>query len=707
MHPIPWPPTDFIMRALAAALFVCSACSPQVESDLPDAADAFLDASDGFVDATDGFVDASEAPEDAQDGFVDASDGFVDATDGFVDASEAPEDAQDGFVDASDGFVDASDGFVDASDGFVDAAEPPEDASDGFVDATEAPEDAADGWSPSEIPGARVYVASAGVALAGPVVPLWKWRRTAATAPWHVRDGAGLVWFRDRLWLLGGWFNPTVPEWNDQYTTNEVWVSDDLGASWTLVLGHDPNPPSTGPGARWTPRHTVGWLTLTVAGTPYMYVVGGDYLAVTGDVWRSTDGIEWELVTDAAPWNGRMLQMVGTLGADLYVMGGQLDLADAGTALSDVWRSRDGGLHWERLADGPWAARGMAYNPIEHDGKLWLIGGGTYKHSGLRDFYNDVWSFDGTTWTQVLADGSAPWLGREYHNTFSYAGELWVASGYGEDAVNHNDMWHSVDGVHWSEVPPVAFAPGHADGIAVAPFGVFHASGNAMNGEVHLMSRSVEGAAVVRWSELSGAGPDLVPDASGEAAPIFEPHALGSGDAVVFEGSGYLRIDLEAFDPQPDGRSVFWVARTATDVPPGDQVNAAMTVVGDSRGACRHQAGYAGDQIELVVTDASGSWATGHVRRGEGQNDDTARLVGFTHALDGTVTAYIDGVQSGASESQPYDREHVAWDSIGAGYSGGSRASVTLGMVVVVPGVIDPADLAKLVAYARKWGVGE
>lgn len=43
--------------------------------------------------------------------------------------------------------------------------------------------------------------------------------------------------------------------------------------------------------------------------------------------------------------------------------------------------------------------------------------------------------------------------------------------------------------------------------------------------------------------------------------------------------------------------------------------------------------------------------------------------------------------------------------SVGAGYATGSRARVDLGLMVVLPRVIDPGDLSKLAVFARKWGV--
>jgi hypothetical protein len=555
-------------------------------------------------------------------------------------------------------------------------------------------------WSPTEIAGARVYNASAGLTLDAPRGDLWTWETMAAGSPWRPRDGAGLLWFDDRLWLLGGWDGYPVAEWANANTTNEVWVSDDLGATWTQVHADDHAPPSTGPDAFWYPRHTAGMLTHTHEGTPYMYVVGGDIYYVTGDVWRSADGESWERVAAETPWEGRVLQMVGSYDGDLYVMGGQIDINDPSTTLNDVWRSEDGGATWTRLDDAPWAPRGMVYNPVEHDGKLWLIGGGTYSELP-RIFYNDVWSFDGSSWTEVSPDGEAPWLAREYHNTYAAEGLLWVSSGYGPDGLNHNDFWYSADGVTWTEAKNAPIAPGHADGVAVTPHGVIHASGNAMDTAVHRMVRG-EGAPVSRWADQGRAGLDLRAPVASSTAQV-RSEAFGALDGLWFDGvNSYLRLD--AWDPLPAGHSVFWVGRTAKTVTWSDYVNPSMTVVGDYQGACRAQAGYSGDQIELVVTDALGAWSEGHVLRGSGQTDDQVRLVGFTHALDGTVTAFINGAQAGDPMPTSYDTAYMGWDLVGAGFYTQSRAEVMLALVVVVPDLVSPDELAKLSQFSRKWG---
>lgn len=315
----------------------------------------------------------------------------------------------------------------------------------------------------------------------------YSWTQLTGAAPWHVRDGAHLHYLGGKLRLYGGWYGALVPEWNNHITTNEMWSSDDDGATWTQDAAHDDAPPTTGPGARWTRRHTAGW---TVAGN-YLYVIGGDFDNVISDTWRTSldDGLTWERRSASAGWGGRFLHMTGSLAGNLYVMGGQTSLASRAFALKDVWRSTDQGTTWTQLADAPWAARGMVYELAEYKGYLWLVGGGTYGPTGSpvdRDYYNDVWKFDGTTWTQVLANGHTQWPGREYHNLIVYAGRMWISGGFANG--NRNDVYSSTDGEQWTQQASTPWAIEHAAGLAVTPRGLVHATGNAMDQSVYRLA---------------------------------------------------------------------------------------------------------------------------------------------------------------------------------------------------------------------------
>ena len=89
--------------------------------------------------------------------------------------------------------------------------------------------------------------------------------------------------------------------------------------------------------------------------------------------------------------------------------------------------------------------------------------------------------------------------------------------------------------------------------------------------------------------------------------------------------------------------------------------------------------------------------------RGANETDNRTHLIGFTHALDGTVRAYIDGEPSGEPVVLAYDAPNIGWDLLGAGFSTGNRVAALLGFVVVVPSVISDEDVAKLMDFSRGW----
>ena len=60
---------------------------------------------------------------------------------------------------------------------------------------------------------------------------------------------------------------------------------------------------------------------------------------------------------------------------------------------------------------------------------------------------NDVWSFDGSIWSQVTA--SAPWSARSSLAGVVYDNKIYIMGGY--NGTNFNDVWESGDGSNWLE----------------------------------------------------------------------------------------------------------------------------------------------------------------------------------------------------------------------------------------------------------------
>ncbi len=306
---------------------------------------------------------------------------------------------------------------------------------------------------------------------------LYVWTPINLEAAFAPRDGAGALSFRERMWLLGGW-NPGDKVHFPHVCNSEVWSSSD-GRDWRLELLQAP----------WEGRHTAGYAVHR----DRMWIVGGDANQghYQNDVWSSEDGIHWDLVCERVPWAERALHYTVVHDGYIWVIGGQSlpQWAPADEAFyNDVWRSEDG-LHWDRVLDqAPWTPRGMIGGSAVRDGRIWLLGGGTYDtpQTPFRRFYNEVWSSpDGANWEQHTQ--SAPWHPRQYHEVAAWDGMLWVMEGWNQE--NRNDVHYSPDGVDWHELPDTPWAPRHAASVLVHDGALWMIAGNNMTSDVWKLTR--------------------------------------------------------------------------------------------------------------------------------------------------------------------------------------------------------------------------
>lgn len=298
----------------------------------------------------------------------------------------------------------------------------------------------------------------------------YHWEEVNHNCEWHPRDGAGVLVFQDKMWLLGGW-NPFVEDWLPGYTSNEVWHSVD-GAQWTYV-GDAP----------WQGRHTAGWLVHD----DMIWIIGGDWNSGVQqmDVWNSSDGINWDLVLDTLPMDVRMTHMVASLGDEMIYFGGQtLTFLDflGGIIYNDVWSSTDGNSWTQLTSDAGWHPRGQIEGNFVRNDTLWLIGGGTYD---ARHMYSDVWNTtDGINWNNVTE--AAKFRPRQYHEVGVFDNRLWILGGY-EGIGNRNDVWYSDNGVDWFELKNTPWPPRHAGGVCTYDSSLWMISGNLWNDSWRLM----------------------------------------------------------------------------------------------------------------------------------------------------------------------------------------------------------------------------
>lgn len=330
----------------------------------------------------------------------------------------------------------------------------------------------------------------------------YRWTAVNENAPMAPRDGAGLLSFKGKMWLLGGW-NPKDKKNFPNNCNSEVWSSVD-GVIW--------NPETLK--APWEGRHTAGYAVH--AGK--MWIVGGDCIQhrYQPDVWCSENGIDWELVTDNAPWGQRALHHTVAFKDRIFVMGGQtvpgfVPSEPRTIYYNDVWSSKDG-KNWELLTEhAEWEPRGMIGNCAVLNGRIWLLGGGTYDtpEFPVRKYFNDVWSSeDGIHWE--LHNNNCPWKARQYHEVAAFDGHLWVMEGFDgvfeielpdgtrkkknpDGSGNIKDVWYSNDGVNWTELKDTPWLPRHAASVTVHDDALWMVMGNNMTPDVWKLQRADDG----------------------------------------------------------------------------------------------------------------------------------------------------------------------------------------------------------------------
>jgi hypothetical protein len=190
-----------------------------------------------------------------------------------------------------------------------------------------------------------------------------------ATPPWAKRYAAGSAIFNGRMWVLGGqrggkWFN-------------EIWSSAD-GVDWKQEVANAP----------WSPRQLFGNV---VVKDGKMWVIGGgltqyEPFRAYQDVWSSVDGINWEQVTERAPFPARIWSSCVVYHDRIFLLGG-FRAQPKWENLGDVWYSEDG-KNWRQLqTETMWSTR-HEHSPYVFGDKLWVIAGNTWP------LLNDVWSLD-------------------------------------------------------------------------------------------------------------------------------------------------------------------------------------------------------------------------------------------------------------------------------------------------------------------------
>jgi len=177
-----------------------------------------------------------------------------------------------------------------------------------------------------------------------------------------------------------------------------------------------------------------------------MWVIGGTNIKgqYNNDVWSSSDGTIWNLMTDSAQFPKRKLHSSIVFNGKMWVIGGL-----AQDFSNDVWSSVDG-ITWTQATPSAKFSPRYGHASIVFNNAMWVIGGIGVTGTGL----NDVWySADGISWNK--ATDSAGFSPRGMHTAVSLKNRMWVVAG-NDGFADKNDVWYSEDGVNWTQSTPAA-----------------------------------------------------------------------------------------------------------------------------------------------------------------------------------------------------------------------------------------------------------
>ena len=190
-----------------------------------------------------------------------------------------------------------------------------------------------------------------------------------------------------------------------------------------------------------------------------MWVIAGEQAGLSchdpgdrNDVWSSVDGSNWNAATTAASFCVRTSHACVVFNNKMWVIAGINSYN--GVYLNDVWSSSDG-VSWSLATSNAAFCPRYHHQVVVFDAgrgpEMWVIGG----YSGSVNL-PDVWhSLDGVTWTQATT--SAAFGPRQGHTVLAFQNKMWVICGAGGALTS--DVWSSSDGVDWTKVTTAAAFP--------------------------------------------------------------------------------------------------------------------------------------------------------------------------------------------------------------------------------------------------------
>lgn len=343
--------------------------------------------------------------------------------------------------------------------------------------------------------------------------------------------------------------------------------------------------------------------------------------------------------------------------------------------------------------------------------------------------FNAVWSTrDGVEWRP---HATPPWAGEIWPNVVVWDDELLISSAT-PPAIRRTASRPGTPtrpgtprtARPGSRCPSIAPVPGSVQGVAATESQLVLAGSDRSvwggRGRVGLAALAVRGrSAAALWAEQRGADALRVEAPDAAARPVLVSEAFGPGSpGLQFDGSRHvLALPDDAVDAQAAGRSVFWVARAPLLPGPWgwtEDYAPLETVVGGPAGAGgmpESGLGLLGSELVVVDRQRRGLGAAGEplyarltrggpaARRGRDAADGH-----HPRSAEGTLQFFVDGAAVGPPQRAVWRGPRMVAarrEPERPLLRPNSRFAGTLGAVWIAPGIVIPATLSRLAAWAR------
>jgi hypothetical protein len=510
--------------------------------------------------------------------------------------------------------------------------------------------------------------------------------------------------------------------------------------------------PLSGDGTVWTkicdtcPTSTLRiFLYWTLGGN--LYIAGGQTDVNNGGsgqntVYRSTDqGVTWTSL-GAAPWLPRGMACAGgplpVINGKVYLIGGgNYDHLTANPTTPTVTWDSPSGMSVTITAAGtlPLVVANQLFTITDHSVSA---NNGTYKATGTPttssitctkvsgqgvapqaasaeavtfwkdQYFNDVWSFDGTTWTEILPLGHTQFDVVRYHTTIAYGSLLFMFNGSPTPGAEHAKGYVSADlGATWTYLGNQNehwnWGNTHAACARVVDDRIIIDHGFQSDNLYQIVPH--QGALVSQWLDQGSAGKTLSQSTDANK-PILD--LSRSKPEVVFTFGQML--ELAAIDNNINGGSgvfeIYFIGRTINfDTTQGSGSAPPIVVVGNSDvgGSEVSALGFRGGALEYTQYSSGWQPTTSPLST---YNDDAVRLYGVRHQ-NGQVELFVKDTTVLTDTTLVGFTAGTGWKSIGRGWQAVNYAPIAIRELVILTLASPSASdfRTKMQARAvRLWG---